>query len=402
VWSLGAKVEGWEPLVRRALSLFGPGELSALSVGGSKAFTVISAMLKEKGKRGGASSTTLSEALAAPRAMCTQFVVPEDAVAAFALVERYAATLTEVDFLLMTQNGMIQAGSAMDRILPRCTRLETLGVWRHAPRAWLGLSQLHTLRHVDLTTVSPKALATAALPRLHTLHAFCESPAMAFMFELDEFFDTLLPRLRSFHFDGYWPDHDSYEGLPTKFRPLPLLRDLEWNGHDCDSNNPTGRPAPLEMPYGLMGARPSTLNAHQSAIVHWLDLAEHVQGEAAVMANDGPLVNVRDLTTQFEKLDQKVPEFGGILLSAPQLRRLELDVYSKKNSITCLTSPSVPDPALEGLVHKRLREIAITCKRFPRPLAVTKDFAVTLRQRHFPQLRSFRLDDEQYAVVRTS
>jgi hypothetical protein len=53
---------------------------------------------------------------------------------------------------------------------------------------------------VSFADVTVAAIA-AALPRLHTLHAF--NGRRGHDFGVAEFFDNLLPHLQSFHFEGW-------------------------------------------------------------------------------------------------------------------------------------------------------------------------------------------------------
>jgi hypothetical protein len=102
----------------------------------------------------------MSKALASLRV-----IKGENVTLPVALIQQCAATLTELDWFQMGYD-------ATDSVLPRCTRLESLTLYDWIdcpPAAWLGLSQLHTLRGVSLAAV-PAATIAAALPRLHTLH----------------------------------------------------------------------------------------------------------------------------------------------------------------------------------------------------------------------------------------
>jgi hypothetical protein len=145
-----------------------------------------------------------------------------------------------------------------------------------------------------------------------------------------------------------------------------------------------------------MGARLLKLDAHHAVIAEWLAIADDVEGRAAT-ARNGPLSRVRDLTAGFENLDE-ASYLTQLIRAAPQLRRLGVDVYADFPTTRCLTHPHTPDPALAGLVHPRLRRIAITCEASPRPGSAAADCAATLRQRHFPQLRRLSLDGQEYAV----
>jgi hypothetical protein len=157
-----------------------------------------------------------------PRALASLRVIKaEHLVLPAALMQRCAATLTELECSALTGD--------VERVIPRCLRLESLAFsnwWCCPPDAWLGLSQLHTLRGVSLAAVPTTAIA-ATLPRLHTLHL--DHGFNDFEFSVDPFYDELLPRLRSFGVEGAWPetsDTTSTAIVPT----LPLLEDLKWRG----------------------------------------------------------------------------------------------------------------------------------------------------------------------------
>jgi hypothetical protein len=175
---LGETAAG-QALLRRALLLLGQGELQELhemrallhDTRGICDFIV--SMLAHDGSTvrhfGGFSCKRVDAPRDAPvsRALESLRVVQGKHVTVpVALIQHCAATLTELDCFKLGDD------SAVDSVLPRCTRLESLPLsdWTDCPpAAWLGLSQLHTLRGVSLSVV-PAAAIAAALPRLHTLH----------------------------------------------------------------------------------------------------------------------------------------------------------------------------------------------------------------------------------------
>jgi hypothetical protein len=169
-----------------------------------------------------------------------------------------------------------------------------------APAAWLGLSQLHTLLDVDLDVASAAAIA-AALPRLHTLgiavhYASSSSTAAA----VAGFFDTLLPRLRSFRFyilfgACAWPVDDTTTTAPA---PLPQLQDAQ--------------PVLLRAPYQVI---------------------------AKYVATRRPLSRVRDL--RFYGTPQPA-DAASVLRAAPVVR----DRVMWHN-----------DPAFAGFMHRKLRSL---------------------------------------------
>jgi hypothetical protein len=133
----------WRPsLLERAFSLLGPGELHALHVPDLGPFSRPSAsrqlsLQRLYSLRGGGWSDPGR------------------------LIQQHAATLTELDCSL---NLSFKSNDFGNRALSRCTRLEILTCAdRYAPTAWLGLSQLHTLRGVDLTQVTVASIAALAV-----------------------------------------------------------------------------------------------------------------------------------------------------------------------------------------------------------------------------------------------
>jgi hypothetical protein len=120
--------------------------------------------------------------------------------------------------------------AAHDRALARCLRLESLShAHGYTPAVWLALSQLHTLRHVDLSRLPLSAIA-ASLPRLHSLDAF-DCPDEVPPDAMEGFFEGLLPRLRVFSFHGNWarkggsPSRTTTGAAPAGFVLQELNRD---------------------------------------------------------------------------------------------------------------------------------------------------------------------------------
>jgi hypothetical protein len=166
-----------QALLRRALLLLSPGELQKLREARTSCVRegtcdFIQSMLQQevqldhealapRGKRDGAPyDAPVSNALASLRV-----IKAENVLLPVALVQQCAATLTELECYQLSCSA----------VLPLCARLQSLTVsdWHGCPpAAWLGLSQLHTLRGVGLPDIPAAAIATA-LPRLHTLHQIC-------------------------------------------------------------------------------------------------------------------------------------------------------------------------------------------------------------------------------------
>jgi hypothetical protein len=295
-----------------------------------------------------------------------------------ALIQRCAATLTELD-------GH-QMGDDAFGALSRCTRLEslTLNNWTDCPpAAWLGLSQLHTLSGVSLTDVSPTAIA-AALPRLHTLHLYNGHGD----FPVAAFYDELLPRLRSFHLEGRWPrTSDAAEMADVHPPPLLLLEDLKWRGRG------------VNLPRQLMGARPSTLNASQVDLVEWLQAADRASpASPASPADTSPLARVRALTLKLEDTPPETTFMARLLRAAPQLRQFSFEVLVRDHALWVLSDESTPESAFAGLVHLKLQHIAVFSVYLPVHVHVPDGCGVRLRHRHFPRLRRLTVIDAEYSV----
>jgi hypothetical protein len=204
----------------RALSFFGPGELRALRVEDAGFFGLVVSTLR--------APETATQAAQALDSLCAvEVVAPSydaaDSSRAAPIIESCAATLTELKGYLPGRVLCASDGSGRPPVLACCTRLEILiFAYLYTPAVWLGLSQLHTLRGVDLGQVSTAAIA-AALPRLHTLTMYSNDELVS-VDSVAGFFTDLLPRLRLFHFFGMWPR----EAATAAAAPLPQLEELEW------------------------------------------------------------------------------------------------------------------------------------------------------------------------------
>jgi hypothetical protein len=360
------KTTSGKALLRRALLLFSAGELQELhgmwtrldDTQGTCDF--IASMLEAN--VADARDAPVSRALASLRIIKVNKVTLPTAV-----IQRCAASLTELE---CHQIGYV----ATDSVLPRCTQLESLSLhnWNGCPpAAWLGLSQLHTLRGVNLCDVPAVAIA-AALPRLHTLHLKHDR---GITFSVSAFYDELLPRLRSFHLDGLWrkTDEETADVLP-----LPLLEDLNWSGWSA------------HLPRQLKGARPSTLNTFDVDLIEWSQAFVDAGPTAAP-----PLVRVRALTLRLGGTPPEAAFMAGLLRQAPQLRQLAFYVQSRAHARWVLSEEFTSEPAFAGLVH--LRHVAISSEH-PLCLPVPDGYGVRLRQRHFPNLRRLTVGDEEYPV----
>jgi hypothetical protein len=365
-----------QALLRRALLLLSPGELQELREARTSCVRegtcdFIQSMLQQevqldhealapRGKRDGAPyDAPVSKALASLRV-----IKAKNVLLPVALLQQCAATLTELECYQLSCSA----------VLPLCTRLQslTLSDWHGCPpAAWLGLSQLHTLRGVSLPDIPAAAIATA-LPRLHTLHL--DHRFVDVEFPVAMFYGELLPRLRSFHLQGRWlKTNDEMEVVNVPL--LPLLEDLGWWSWAA------------MLPRQLMGARPSTLAISDVDLVEWLKVADGAGPDSSPVT---PLVRLRALAL---RLARGSP-MARLPRAVPHLRQLTLHVYEFEHARHVLSE----EPAFTGVIHPTLRRVAITTIHASVDLLVPDDYGVRLRQRHFPRLRRFTVKDEEYPV----
>jgi hypothetical protein len=247
-----ARVDDFSPVLVRALSLFGPGELRALRVVDVDVLRLVTSLMRTASVNGGGGLAPQVEqkafdALCAIHANDYSSPSPDVGLLA-ALLERHSSTITELDVDLPPK--MHKAATSA---LACCTRLESLTrAYSHDPGIWLRLSLLHTLRGVDLSSVSFAAIA-AALPKLHTLMAFGECGELA---QVAGFFSDLLPRLRVFHFYGSWPVQKE-QNAASIIAPLPLLEELVWDSYTYSATI---------TPREFLGAQPTVLQASYAFI----------------------------------------------------------------------------------------------------------------------------------------
>jgi hypothetical protein len=362
--------------LRRALLLVGPGELQELhelrtllgEAEGSCDFIISLLRQQAAGSRLDGDVAPVSTVLASLRV-----IKAETAVLSAILIQQCAATLTELECASMTSDA--------DRVLPLCTRLSSLtlsGWWSCPPAAWLGLSQLHTLRGVSLAAV-PAAAIAAALPRLHTLHL--KHDVTRFDFPVAAFYDELLPRLRSFHLKGSWPetsDRTQIADVPA----LPLLEDLGWR---CWMTN--------NLPRRLMGALPSMLDISHEDLAVWLKAIE-----SPTVAS--PLARVRTLSIRLGVTKPERPFVARVLRAAPQLRDFTFDVHFAlwRNALAVFSGAYTLQRSFPPLAHLQLRRMAIFSENSPLDVPVPGGYGVRLRRRHFPRLRRFAVGDREYPV----
>jgi hypothetical protein len=210
---------------------------------------------------------------------------------------------------------------------------------------WLGLSQLHTLHGVNLNKVSTAAIA-AALPRLHTLHAFYKynnDPK-----PLTGFFTDLLPRLRVLHFEGTWPvkTEESAVAVPAAPPPpLPFLEELVWQ-------EASPQPAVLRE---FLGARPIVLHVPYALLAESLLGCGSESGEP----RSSLLARVRELRA-LKFCGTASADFFGIarvLRAAPRLCVFGAEPYLRGDSSWLIKSTAPLPLSFVGLVHDRLRHL---------------------------------------------
>jgi hypothetical protein len=300
------------PLVLRAFSLFGPDELRKVEVADPGILDVLLTVIKTR--RMPALDSLCAVAWSeAGMGRCRGFQSLAD------FINRYATTLTALDCPLPLRFP----APDRDRALARCTQLESLSrANSFAPVAWLGLTQLHTLRGVDLHRV-PAAAIAAALPRLHTF-AFLLMTAIPGG-NVNGLFEDLLPRLRVLEFHGRYPV------AMVEPRPLPCLQELVWG---CGSSKDV-------VTRGFAGAQPVKLHVPSDAVADWLSGAE-----ADAFCCCGPLALVRDL--DLGNTSVAPADLTRLLLAAPELRKLRVSPH------LMLTAD---DSAFAGLIHRRLRHL---------------------------------------------
>jgi hypothetical protein len=365
------------PVLVHALSLFGPGELRELRVPHADVFRVIVAMMQVL-PSGGALLPQMAQALTSLRVIeIAEWTSPTECwphVAA--VVNVLAPTITELKGGLPGRLMCTSYDSGNPPILARCTRLEILTpVCDCAPDVWLGLSQLHTLDHVNLDEVSIAAIA-AALPKLHTLKAYYDSTANDSA-SVSGFFTDLLPRLRVLHFWGKWPADAPASATEA---PLPELEELVWKTRSGQ--------AALR---GFLGARPMVLHAPYESLM------------AECLADRNPrrelLARVCELRVLFGRAAPTDPaEIARVLRAAPRLRTLH-DGPLLPADAAWLTSSALPlHPAFVDLVHPRLRHLSVHISGSAAP-SRDDGCAARLRQTCFPWLRELTVDGETIFVT---
>jgi hypothetical protein len=304
-----------------------------------------------------------------------------DAAAAFALVERYAAHITELDCPLESH-----CDAATNIVLARCVRLEYLTDAHHyASSVWLQLSHLHTLWGVDLTVVSMATMA-AALPRLHTLGAFAFQTAVPAA-AVAGFFEDLLPRLQVLHYIGGWPQNLHSDAAGSLYAPLPLpqLRTLKLDGF-------RGHPPPWTR---FAAARPSVFWTNDQVIQCWLSPGDGVTAAAASAAVSCSLAAVREFEIVIRSPSLFTPtNIARLLRAAPHIETLFVMAPGVNVDSSWLEQST--HAAFGELVHSKLRRIRVSGLSF---MTLPSDCVVRLRQRHFPRLKAVENDGCEYYIT---
>jgi hypothetical protein len=375
---------GVSAIVVRALSFFGPGQLRALRVGDADVFRLVLSMLQPL-PGDGASASQMAQAIDSLSVvdLTGDPNDAEDEAHAAAIIERCAATVTELKGHLPMD--LLCESECVERppVLARCTRLELLsGASGCTPAVWLGLSQLHTLHDVDLSLVSTAAVA-AALPRLHTLTTHSRTPLS--VDGVAGFFTDLLPQLRVFHFRGSWP----VESAPSAVAPLPLLEELLWE--EC---SPQCSPSMhFSLPTAFFGARPIVLQIVYDAIAACLTGRGGAPGELTCSL----LARVRTLRLS-AFMSPSVSDVAQVLRAAPQLRTFRCS-GGPRGDTRWLTASTAPlNPAFVDLVHPRLRHFSwVTVGR--ETLSPDDGCASRLRRTCFPRLREVKVGRKTFSVT---
>jgi hypothetical protein len=346
------------PLLLRALSLFGPGELRAVRVINPTCLDLITECMYGLDT---VEAVRLAEPLSSLRAVAWESGFGMSMEPAFDFIERHAADLTELDCNFWERHG------AADRALACCTRLESLtNAQYYDAKVWLGLTHLHTLRDVDLGVVSAAAIA-AALPRLHTLSAFISAHDDQPVPHVAGFFEDLVPRLRVLHYSGPWPE-DNQAFAVIMPQPLPLLQELVFSF-----------PRDSAVARRFAGAQPVILHVPHAA--------------AALMASEmthRPLARVRNLCLAFGGSAPDSSDVARLLHAAPQLRKFSCR-RRLQGGLKWLHHP-----AFTGLVHPWLRSVRVDLAVNAEPAPV--ECGVQLRRLHFPRLQQLIVNSVQRLV----
>jgi hypothetical protein len=145
-----------------------------------------------------------------------------------------------------------------------------------------------------------------------------------------------------------------------------------------------------------MAARPSTLDTSVAHLVAWLNAVDRAGLVSQTVTS--PLARVCRLTLNVEWTPPEATSVAQLLREAPQLRHLTFYMRTRDHARWVLSEEFTSEPAFAGLIHPRLRHIAVTCMQWKAGGPVPGVCGVRLRQRHFPRLRRLTVDGAEYPV----
>jgi hypothetical protein len=372
-------------VVARALGLFRPGELRALRVGNIDVFRLVLSISHARCVDG-APTSPLARSL---DSLCAVELASSDGSDddqhAAAVIERCAATVTELIGPLPGRLLCESDSSGRPPVLARCTRLEILtDASRYITVVWLGLSQLHTLTGVDFGKVSVAAIA-AALPRLRTLKAYRSGDADTESASVAGFFTDLLPRLRVFHFEGsVWPSPTAKERRNSA--TPPQLEELVWSEAYSSDRTALSR---------FLGARPVRLRVPCDFIIEGMSTHVWVYGYDSVSSMLARVCELH-LGKGFPWSHFGMSDVARVLRAAPQLRALYMHERVRIDTLWLTQSAASLHPSFVGLVHPQLRHFAVNSKVSE---LLDDGCASRLRQACFPALRVLEVRGETFFVT---
>jgi hypothetical protein len=223
---------------------------------------------------------------------------------------------------------------------------------------------LHTLLGVDVAVVSVAAIA-AAFPLLHTFGIESRFGVFTAATAFAGFFETLLPRLRAFHFRGSkWPVmHEDATTPKAPSQALPMLKELVWeSSHVVD---------------GFAGAQPVFLSMFSKALVDFMAAARRDTQAGA----EGPLSRLRTLQLDADIFEAE--NAAAVLRAAPELRHIQGGIVKDRLGWR-------DDAAFAGLIHRKLRSLrfeAFVGSRTEKDAFLLNE-CEQLQAHHFPHLRA--------------
>jgi hypothetical protein len=119
---------------------------------------------------------------------------------------------------------------------------------------------------------------------------------------------------------------------------------------------------------------------------------------------------VRALTVRLEETPVEAASIARLLRAAPRLRNITFDVLCEyPSALWFLSDAFTAEPVFAGRCHPQVRHVAVNFvgialigeniarEPAPAPVPMSK-CGVRLRQSHFPHLRRFTANNEDYAV----